>query len=61
MPKITFTKLPDPHNEFDRTKVQFEVDHECLPEIIQSFEDFLRGCGFHMEPESLQIVTKDEE
>ena len=59
--KFIFTKLPDPDNEFDQTKVQFVVQHECLSEIISSFEDFLRGCGFGVETDSLQISEEEEE
>lgn len=60
MTKLVFTKLPDPDNEYDRTKVEFAVEHDALPEIVSSFEDFLRGCGFNVEMGSLQIVGEEE-
>jgi hypothetical protein len=33
---------------------------ETLPEILESFEDFLRGCGFVFDG-NLYIVSDEEE
>jgi hypothetical protein len=32
--------------ELDRRKVEYEVDVECWPDLIQHFNHFLAGCGY---------------
>lgn len=60
MNKYQFISLPDPTNkQFERSKVIFEFEATSLKEILPEFENFLRGCGFIIEHDSLQII-KDE-
>jgi hypothetical protein len=42
MPKFTFISE---HNTGE--KITFEFNKEYLPDILQEFEMFLRGAGFH--------------
>ncbi len=41
----------------DPTVVTVECEHDSLMEVIMSFEQFLRGCGYHFDGE----VTIQEE
>jgi len=44
-----FTKTKDETNKFDYTDVTIEVDSETRQELINSFIEFLAGCGFSVE------------
>lgn len=55
---MKFIKIKDPENRFDQTDIEFSVNHECLPDILEAFGCFLRGCGFTINGE-LEVV-KDE-
>ena len=57
MTKYVFIKHPNPDNEFDNTRIEFTVEGQSIPEIIESFEDFLRGCGFVVSGK-LEIVEE---
>lgn len=41
-----FIKEIDPDNEFDKSRVVIEVDTECRSDLLEYFEDFLKGCGY---------------
>lgn len=58
--KFTFKKYRDMGNaENDRTDVVFDVEAENLPEVLEAFKDFLRGCGFSVDLGSL-VIDKEE-
>ena len=44
-----FIKEIDKNNEYDTTKIEFTEESPCLSQVITSFEDFLRGCGFKID------------
>lgn len=44
-----FTKDIDPDNKYDCTKVTVEVDTVERQELINSFIEFLAGCGYNVE------------
>lgn len=58
MNKYKFIKLPNPDNEFDNTKVEFEVEAEKWTDLVEEFEAFLRGCGFR--PKGTLDFTEEE-
>lgn len=43
---IIFKKLPDPDNAYDHSTIIIKTEAETLSDIVQDFEDFLKGCGF---------------
>ena len=53
-----FLKTPDPENQFDFSTIEVVFPTESLPDLLQEFEYFLRGCGFHFDG-SLEIVEED--
>ena len=58
---IKFIKTADPENRFDNTNVSVEViDEVNLDSLFRAFEDFLRGCGYQVENESIEMVEKDD-
>lgn len=57
-----FKKTIDTNNKFDNTEVTVEMPHNevTLPEILEVFEDFLKGCGFTlMGPLEIEENVKD--
>jgi hypothetical protein len=46
MARYTFIKEKDFKNVFDSTKVTVEIDCVSLNEVLEAFEDFLKGSGF---------------
>jgi hypothetical protein len=59
MTKYKFIKYKDPDNSFDDTNVAVEVEADTLDNILQAFEDFLRGAGFGLTNQTIEAV-KDE-
>jgi hypothetical protein len=56
--QYTFTKVSTENGRsVSSNNVQFEEVY--LDDIIQNFESFLKGCGFHFKGH-LQIVSDDE-
>lgn len=56
---IKFSKTPNPDNRFDLSTVSLEIDNECtLPELLEAFGDFLKGCGYQFEG-TIDIVKED--
>jgi len=54
----SFTKRSvEEYDEVDRIQIDFRAIH--LDDIIQHFENFLKGSGFHFKGH-LQIVRDDE-
>jgi len=45
----TFKKDRDPDNEFDTSIVTIEVDTVDRQELINSFIEFLAGCGYNVD------------
>ena len=54
--KLRFIKERDNENEYDNTAIQFKTIAECLPEVLEDFESFLRACGYIFDG-SLQVVS----
>lgn len=58
MTYMTFTcENRNPWDETLASKVTFETNSETLPEILEEFEQFLRGAGFHFDG-SVDIVQE---
>lgn len=50
--KFIFTSL-------DKTRIVVQVDGSlAIPELLETFEQFMRGCGFHFDGH-LDIVEED--
>jgi hypothetical protein len=48
MPKFTF--ICDHNSELGPgPKIEFTTEKEYLPEVLEDFEMFLRGCGFFFD------------
>lgn len=61
MPKITFVcEHQHPINkDSNLSKLTYESNREYLYDIIEDFEDFLRGCGFSFDGR-LEIVDQED-
>lgn len=46
MNKYKFIKEVDPDNEYDKARIEFEVEAETWGDLLEYFEQFVRGCGF---------------
>ena len=44
--KISIKKSKDPENDFDNYDLEMIINDVDLYEILENFENFLRGCGF---------------
>ncbi len=55
-----FIKTPDPDNHHDKTTVIIRVDAVTLDDLVEAFEEFLKGCGFIFDG-TLDIVEEEEE
>lgn len=64
--KFTFTSV----SEYSGTKTTVEFEAETLGEIVEHFEAFLKGGGFHFngyldltedEPNTLELVDENPE
>jgi hypothetical protein len=62
MPKYYFVKEVDKDNKFDNSSVTFQVDTDNLDELVQEFNYFLKGCGFHPRGpiEVVEEIDSDE-
>lgn len=58
--KFEFKKTKDLDNRFDITDVSISGESDSLSDIIESFEEFLRACGFVIDG-SLDLVYESEE
>lgn len=56
--RYIFIKNQDRENSFDHTNVQIESDSITLPDLLEDFEEFLRGAGFHFDGH-LDIVNDE--
>jgi len=54
-----FIKEKDKDNKFDNTDVELKSESQTIPDLLDDFEDFLRGCGFRFNG-SIQIVEEEE-
>ena len=54
-----FIKLQDESNKYDTTKVIVVSEAITLPQILEDFQDFLRGSGFVFDG-NLEIISPDE-
>lgn len=41
------------------SKITYETENVHLDDILEDFQDFLKGCGFHIKG-TLQIVEEEE-
>lgn len=56
-----FRKERDPSNPYDVSTVEFQVDGMLtLPELLEEFGHFLRGCSFALDGE-VTVVDEDDE
>ena len=58
MAKHIFIKEKDKENQYDKTRVQIEVDTDSLPDLVEAFEEYLKACGFHFDG-SLDFQEED--
>lgn len=54
-----FTKFKDPENKFDNSDLVMTCDTIVLSELLENFENFLKGCGYIFEG-SVQIIDTEE-
>lgn len=54
-----FIKTKDVENRFDNTNVSIESESISLPELLEDFADFLRGCGFQIDGH-LDVIEDEE-
>ena len=47
------------HVSRDGTKTIKKADKNYLPDILQEFQDFLRGCGYYFDG-NLDIVNEEQ-
>lgn len=60
MSTYKFIKIPDPeYPQFDRSRIEFTVEVENLPSLLEEFESFLRASGFMVKHDTLQIVEDE--
>lgn len=60
MSKFVFIKNKDSNNEFDTSTVKMESDTEVLGDILEDFENFLRGCGYIING-TIDVVPNENE
>jgi hypothetical protein len=51
MGQFRFIKDKDPNNEYDYARVEVSFDAIDLSELLETFGDFLKGCGFGFKGE----------
>lgn len=61
MPKFTFTCEHEHPIKKDVavSTITYESKRECLPDILDDFRDFLKGCGFYVDGD-IDIVKQEE-
>lgn len=58
--KMVFKKERNVKNQYDNSTVEVTLDDvETLDDILEGFEEFLRGCGFIIKG-NLDVVNEDE-
>lgn len=57
MSNYQLIKLQDPNNEYDQTKVTHEFYAVDLSEMLEQFQDFLKGCGYQFSG-NIEIVDE---
>lgn len=55
---LRFVKERDKDNRFDNVDLVMTCDDVTLPEILDNFAAFLRGCGFVLN--GIQLTDVDE-
>jgi hypothetical protein len=60
MAKYALVKERDKDNHFDNSDVIIQFDAISLDDMLSSYEEFLRACGFQIETGSLTISESDE-
>jgi hypothetical protein len=52
---LTFSKTPDPRNEFDIASITVAVSSDVvLQDAVEAVSDFLKACGYSLE--GLEVV-----
>jgi hypothetical protein len=46
-------------HEDEGRRITHEIDEVQLPEIVASFEEFLKGCGFYFEGKTLDVIDDE--
>jgi len=59
MPKFTLIAEWNYDDCDDNIKVTHEFNKEYLPDVIEQFETFLKGCSYHFNG-NLELVTEDD-
>lgn len=59
MAKYHFFKEPDKGDEFDSAEVLVSTDQVCLPDLLEDFEYFLKGCGFCFDG-TIEVVPNEK-
>lgn len=54
-----FIKQRDPANKFDVSVIEHSVDAVSIPDLLEAFEAFLKGCGFVFDGH-IDIVEEEE-
>ena len=55
-----FIKEQDKTNHFDNTRIEVQCDAVSLPDILEAFEYFLKGCGFEFKG-NVDIIPIEED
>lgn len=58
MGKYKFIKEIDEDNKYDNARIEFEVETETWTELLEYFEEFLKGCGYHINGK-LDVVGEE--
>ena len=60
MPKMTFIcQHIDPFTKRELAEVTYKSNREVLDEVIEDFQDFLKGCGYNFNG-TLTIVEDED-
>jgi len=51
MPIYKFIKLKDPVNHFDKSDVMIKLETEDLDDLLETFAEFLKACGYTVDGE----------
>jgi hypothetical protein len=58
MNKHTF-KMEQAYEGQPATTHEITTDAETIPEVLDAFVLYLRGCGYHVEQDEIQYLRKD--
>lgn len=61
MSKYEFIFHKDENNPFSITKVTMEVDTDYMPDLLETFREFLSACGFAIDFRDEVVLEKFDE